>query len=231
MTQQTQSSADGGGGAPTRTVAPPTPAVARTRSRPALRALAIAIIALGIAGGWMWSQWISDTVPVVGVAAPIAKGQTIERENLSSVQVADDPGLDAIPIDQVDTIVGKRASTDLPAGGVVPRASVSDALVPASGHTIVGIMVTDGQAPATGVSPGATVRLVSLPAQQGDGEDGTQESDTQPEVTSGVVLETSPTADGSGVRVDVDVPEDQAEAVQVLAAQQRIAIVVDSQEE
>lgn len=229
MTQQTHNAPDGG--VPTRSVAPPTPAIARTKSRPALRALAIAIIALGIAGGWMWSQWVSDTVPVVGVTSSITKGQTIERENLSSVQVADDPGLDTIPVDQVESIVGKRAATDLPAGGVVPRSSVSDALVPASGHTIVGVMVTDGQAPVTGVSPGATVRLVSLPTPQGDGEGSQADPETQPEVTAGIVLQTSPTVDGSGVRVDVDVPEDKAEAVQVLAAQQRIAIVVDSQEE
>lgn len=210
----------------------PTPAAAPTRNRrrPLLFALAVAILAVCALAGWAAFRSVSATVPVIGVRDTITKGTIIERGDLTTMQVGNDPNLHAIPVAEVDSVVGRRAATDLPAGGIVPAESVTDALVPAKGHSVIGIFAKDGAAPLTGIEPGTHVRLVPLPA--------TQEQPNPPKgapqpiktLVPGVVIASTPADDGTGVRIDVDVEASAATGVQILAAQNRIALVIDSRE-
>lgn len=209
-----------------RAGAVPTPAnvITKNRRRPAWVALGVAFLALCMVGGWAAFNAVTTTVPVVGVSKSIVRGQVIDRTSLTTVQVAADPALRTIPADQLETVVGKRAATDLPAGGILPVGSFTDDLLPAKQHSIVGVLVKDGGAPLTGLTTGAAVRLIPLPAQQGAAAAG------KTAVTPGIVVATSATEDGTGTRVDVDVTNPDAAGLQLLAAQNRIALVVDSQE-
>lgn len=203
----------------------PTTVVTKHRRRPAWVALGVAFIALCMVGAWAAYRAVSTTVAVVGVATSISRGELIERGDLNTVQVAADPALHSIPAADLDTVIGKRATSDLPAGGILPTGSFSDNLIPAKGRSIVGVLIKDGSAPLTGLASGAAVRLVPLPAQQGANPPG-----KPPAVSLGSVVAVNPTEDATGTRVDVDVATPDAAGLQLLAAQNRIALVVDSQE-
>lgn len=210
----------------------PTPAIAPTRNRrrPILAALAVAFLALFALAGWAGIQRVSATVPVIGVRETITKGAIIERTDLTTMQVGNDPNLHAIPVADVERVVGRRAATDLPAGGIIPTESVTDALIPAKGHSVIGVLAKDGSAPLTGIEPGTRVRLVPLPATQEQPNPPSGAPQPTKTLVPGVVVASTPTDDGTGVRIDVDVAATAATGVQILAAQNRIALVVDSQE-
>lgn len=208
----------------------PTPATTTTRNRrqPALVALAVAFLALCGVAGWAAFSSATATVPVVGVRETIARGEIIERTDLVTVQVGRDPALHTVPVSQADTIIGRRAATDLPAGSVVPASSVTDALVPAKLHSIVGVFAKDGTAPATGIATGTAVRLIPLPATQQQQTAGLPQPATS--TATGTVIAATPAEDGTGTRIDVDVDTSDASGLQILAAQSRLALVIDSQE-
>jgi hypothetical protein len=219
---------------PTRVVESPvpTPAAAPTRNRrqPLLFALAVSLLALFALAGWAAFRSVSATVPVIGVRDTITKGAIIERADLTTMQVGDDPNVQAIPVADIDRVVGRRAATDLPAGGIIPTGSVTDALVPAKGHSVIGIFAKDGSAPLTGIEPGTRVRLVPLPATQEQPNPPSGSPQPTKTLVPGVVIASTPTDDGTGARIDVDVAASAATGVQILAAQNRIALVIDSQE-
>ncbi len=214
-----------------REAAMPTPATTATRNRrqPALVALAVAFLALCGVGGWAAFSSASATVPVIGVRNTISRGEIIQRADLVTVQVGHDPALHTVPVSQAETVIGRRAATDLPAGSVVPASSITDALVPAKLHSIVGVFAKDGTAPATGITAGAAVRLIPLPAtQQQQQTSGLPQPATS--TAAGTVIAAAPAEDGTGTRIDVDVDTSDASGLQILAAQGRIALVIDSQE-
>lgn len=213
-----------------REAAIPTPATATTRNRrqPALVALAVAFLALCGVGGWAAFNSASATVPVIGIKNTITRGEVIQRADLVTVQVGHDPALHTVSVSQADTVIGRRASTDLPAGGVLPAGLVTDALVPAKLHSIVGVFAKDGTAPATGITAGASVRLIPLPATQQQQASGLPQAVTA--ATTGTVMAAAAAEDGTGTRIDVDVDASDASGLQILAAQGRIAVVIDSQE-
>lgn len=208
----------------------PTPVTTATRNRrqPALLALAVAFLALCGVAGWAAFSSASATVPVIGVRNTITRGDVIQRTDLVTVQVGHDPALHTIPVAQADTVIGRRAATDLPAGSVVPADSVTDALVPAKLHSIVGIFAKDGTAPAAGITAGAAVRLIPLPATTQQQTSGLPQAATS--TATGTVIDATPAEDGTGTRIDVDVDTSDASGLQILAAQGRIALVIDSQE-
>ena len=167
---------------------------------------------------------------MIGVRDTITKGSVIEREDLTTMQVGEDPNLHAIPVADLNQVVGRRAATDLPAGGIIPTESVTDALVPPKGHSIIGILAKDGSAPLTGIGPGTRIRLVPLPATQDQPNPASGAPQPVNKVIPGIVIASTPTEDGTGVRIDVDVNTADASGAQILAAQGRVALVVDSQE-
>ena len=210
----------------------PTPAASPTKNRrqPALAALAVAVLALCALAGWAAFRSVSATVPVIGVRETITKGTIIQRDDLTTMQVGQDPNLHVIPVADIDQVVGRRAATDLPAGGIIPVESVTDALVPAKGHSVIGIFARDGSAPLIGIETGTRVRLVPLPATQEQPNPPKGQPQPTNQLVPGVVVASTPTDDGTGVRIDVDVAAAAATGVQILAAQNRIAVVIDSQE-
>src|SRR5699024_6398154 len=105
---------------------------------------------------------------------PIAKGQTIQRDDLASRQVA---GLDeAVAASDMDTVVGTTAAVDVTAGQVLTGSMVTADPVPASGQAVVGLQVTAAQMPGDRLAAGDFVRVVRVPA--GDGSATSEDADT-----------------------------------------------------
>jgi len=201
----------------------PTPGAAanRNRRRPALVLVAVLLLVVSaLAGAFAFSQ-VSTTVAVVAMDRTVPAGQVLQRDDLTVVQVNQSSGLATVPADDLPAVVGLRAVTDLPAGSTLTPESYADALVPAAGEAMVGILASPGTAPLSGLVPGAEVLLVPLAGD--DGQAGGAE-------TPGRVVTMHQLRDGAGVRVDVLVAADEAARLQRLGAAQRIALVILTKE-
>jgi hypothetical protein len=187
---------------------------------------AVVLIAVAGLGGGLLVLNAGNTHPVVAVASTVTRGEVIKRDDLRIVDVSADPSLQTVNGDQLDSIVGKRAATDLPAGTLLPANAATSELVPHRGRTLVGLQLKPSQLPATTLQTGDTVRLVTLPADQA--------SSTRPGTStlpiSATVIGSEGGPDGQTTRVDVEVPSDVAAGLSVNAATGRVALILDSRE-
>jgi hypothetical protein len=191
----------------------------RLRRRPLLVVLAVAMVAAGaLLGVWLWVS-ASSGVDVVVVRKPVDRGAVISADSLGTVRVSVDPGLKTVPAVDLQSLVGKRAASDLSAGALVTPGQVTDAVVPAAGQSLVGVPVAPGLMPSEGLRPGDPVRLVQTPGQSGD-------VSGSPVTISGTVSAVTP-GDTQTV-VDVLVSSDQAAELAARAATGKVAVVLDS---
>lgn len=213
-------SPNGHGAPPRQTV----PAVRRpkTRLRPSLVALGIAITALGaLTGAYLVGQ-AGQTQQFVAVARPLAQGEVIERADLTTADITSDPALRPVPAERIDALVGQRAATSLRAGALLTEDSVTREVLPGPGKSIVGVALRPSRLPSEPLTAGDTVRIVDTPAEQGD-----PPADTPASITAAVVS-TSQVEDEGLVVVDVLVDEADAASLAARAATGRVAIVLDS---
>lgn len=202
------------------------PAVRRQRRLP-LVAGALTLIAVAGLGGGALIVKAGNTHPVVAITATVTRGDVIQRNDLRVVDVGGAHGLRTVAGDQLDSIVGKRAATDLPAGTLLPQGAATADLVPHQGKTLVGLQLKPSQLPATTLQTGDTVRLVTLPADQA-GAVSQQGSSALP--IAATVIGSEPGPDNQTTRVDVEVPSDVAANLSVNAATGRVALILDSRE-
>lgn len=200
---------------------PPPP---RMQRRPVVVALSLALVVLGaLISVWAYSS-LGNAQEVVAVRADVARGEVITAEALQVVRVGVDPALAVVAADDLDSVVGQRASVDLRAGQLVVPSAVTAEVVPHTGYSLVGLSLGEGQLPADNLQVGDVVRVVSTPGQQGE----VGEMDLQ--VFDGAVVSVSP-ADASGnVGLVVEVSADQAPELAARAATGKVAVVLDSRE-
>ena len=201
---------------PTMTPAP------KLRSRPRVAAAGIALVAIGGLGGAYLLTNSTSAVPVVALATTVHRGELITAADLTVATINPDPALTTIPQSQQGALIGRRAATDLAAGSVLTPGSVTTALVPAGGETLVGVAVTPAQLPARPLVAGDTVRLVDTPRPADN------PPTTVPATIAATVVDTTYNAGLNQTIVDVTVPTDQAAGLAARAATGRIALVLDS---
>lgn len=197
------------------------PAPPRLRRRPIVIALAIVLVASGALLAAYLVTALGNTAGVVAVRTDIERGSVIQRADLVEARINPDPALLTVPINQMDSLVGKRAAGDLHAGGLISPQSVTDTTLPESGQTIVGVALTPAQLPGSPLQAGARVRIILTPRQQDD------LPKADPVTVDAVVVSTRPVADTSQVVVDVSVPVGTAAKVASIVATARVALVLD----
>lgn len=153
-------SATGPSGAPVARVGAALPI---RQKRPGYAALAVVLI-VGFAalGAYFYSQ-AGKKVPVVVVTSRVPVGHTIERSDLSTVQVAGN--VTAIGGANLDSVVGQTAVVELLPDTLLQRAMVTSAPALISSAAQVGVAVSPGQIPADGLTPGDTVEVLQLPVK------------------------------------------------------------------
>jgi hypothetical protein len=194
----------------------------RAKRNPRLLALSLALIATGGVAAYALYNSADDSVPVVALTKTVARGEVIDRSDLTTAQAVADPAVKTVPAAELNSIVGKRAAIDLPAG-LLPPNGVTTKLTPGQGRSLVGLQLKFSQLPASPLSPGDQVRLVELPTE------GSNRAVTVPP-TSAIVVSTPAGAPGQTARVDVELPAAAATLVATDAAQGRIVLIVDSRE-
>lgn len=213
----------------------PEPMSVRTRRPTKFIVGAVALLAAAAALGVFAVNSVTTTTQVLGLVRTVPAGTQIDRADLAIVQVGTTAQLDTVPASRIDTVVGRRAAVDLPAGATLSAAALTDDPIPAKDRAIVGVLLTPQTAPNTGLEPGSLVRLVPLPQAdpipdaepQGDGD--RLGLPTQP--VTGVIVAITPAEDGTGLHTDVDVAAATAPGLQALAAMNRLAVIVDSRQQ
>ena len=204
-----------------QTASPPVPETTKLQRRPSAVVLALVLVCLGgLTGLWLWTS-SSAATEVVAVRSPVERGQLIVPEDLTTVRVTLDPALRTVPASGLESLVGKRAVTDLAAGTLVAPEQVSDAVVPGAGMAVVAVPIAPGLIPTEPLKAGDTVRLVQAPAQ------GVEVTGAPAEIT-GTVLNVTP-GDTETV-VDVLVADNRAGELAARAASGDLALVLASRE-
>ena len=126
----------------------------RLRRRPLLVVVSVALVCLGaLVAAWAFTA-VSSAQPVVAVRDGIGRGEVIGRADLVVVRVGVDPALRPVPADQLDVVVGRRAATDVAAGGLLTADAVTDQLLPRVGWSVVGVAVPPSSLPGEPLRPG-----------------------------------------------------------------------------
>jgi hypothetical protein len=152
--------------------APPRTLRARRR-RPAVLAMAVALIAAGGLGGAVLYNSTGQRIAVLALAHDVAYGQVLKADDLVVARIASDPALKPLSAADQARTVGMRATTDLKQGALLLKADVAQALTVQPGQLVVGIAAKRSQLPATRLQPGVAVLVVSTPdAGSGQGSGG-----------------------------------------------------------
>ncbi|WP_460757485.1 SAF domain-containing protein [Myceligenerans cantabricum] len=210
-----------------RAAGPKTPAPSkptRGRRRPAVIALGIALVALGILASVYLTTTLGQTHKVLAVTADVPRGQEIAAGDLTSVDLPTGPTLlDPVDATALDDVVGQRATADLLAGSLLTATSYEATLRPDAGHSIVGVALTPNQMPAgTPLRSGDPVRVIETPVNGGDAPV------EEPFAIPAVVVTSHAAAIGDQTVVDVEVAHNQAAALAARAATGRVALVLDT---
>lgn len=205
--------------APAPTINPP-----RTRRRPALIALGLALSALGALAVAYLVQTAGNTRPVVVVAAAVGQGERIERSDLAIANVSLDPAVQAVPGGQIQSLVGLRAVSALPAGSLLNPESVVPALQPGTGRSLVGLALKTGQLPSEPLQGGDRVRVVEVPEAGGQAP-----AQPSPPIDATVVSTTRDENSDLTV-VNVAVARDLAPRLAAQAGSGRAAVLLESRE-
>ena len=168
--------------------------------------------------GWLWQQK-SDLEEVWAVSVAVPAGSVIEREDLATLQVA---GVDAIPVSELDRIVGSTAAVGLVPGQVLNHDMLSADPIPGPGERVVGVELDATRVPG-GLAPGDVVTILAVPPTGDPSMPDELESPRtlaeEATVLSAVKIE------GAGTQLTLVVSEEQANLVAAFGAAGRVALV------
>jgi hypothetical protein len=192
----------------------------RTRRRPLLVGLGIALTALGGLGAVWLASTGTGTLTVVGIAKEVRAGDVIQKDALVGVQVASGTALHTLSVDHYSDVVGKRSLVRLLPGSLLNPDAVADKLVPGAGQALVGLSLGPAQRPAVPFDAGDAVQILYTPGNQ----DAASSAPTSPVV--GTVVSTLDDPDANRLIVNVTVDADSAPKVATWSSASRATIVL-----
>lgn len=208
--------ADGGAGL---VVAPP-----RLRRRPLVAVASALTVCVGaLVSAYAYTS-TSTAREVLAVTSTVHRGEVIDRTDVTAVRVGVDPALRPVSAGQLDRVVGQRAATDLPAGGLVTDEAIAVTVVPGRDLSVVGVGLPPTLLPGEPLQAGDRVRVVATPGDQGE------VTSKEPRTIAATVVGVHAGDDTGRTVVDVQVPFDQAAELAARAATGRVALVLDSRE-
>ena len=199
----------------------------KPRRRPLFVAAGIAIV---VVGALLITQLIHASQTenrVLEVHADVARGEGIRDTDLVAVTVGQVDNVSTVPADQLDSLVGKRATADLRAGSLLPAGAIGPAdVVPAPGKSLVGLKLAAGQIPIGDLAAGTKLRLIQTSA---GGSSTTGQGATNTDIQSWAATMASGTKSTEQVTlINVEVDSRDAARIAQLTSQGRIAVVKDS---
>jgi hypothetical protein len=201
--------------------------VRQRRRRPGVIALSVALIAGGGLAGAVLYTVSGQRSDVVVVVRDVPVGVLITQDDLGRASVALDPSVKAVDASQAPDLVGERAAVDLKAGALLSPAQVTRQSLVGPGQQVVGVALKPTQMPATPLSPGQKVLVVSTPdANAVDGTGKAVQSGPPQTLTATVVAVGRPQMATGQVTVDVAVASADGPALAARVATGNVAVVV-----
>lgn len=192
----------------------------RGRRRPALLALGVVLVVLGILGGVWLVRAAGERVAVLAVARPVPYGAVLTAGDLTRAEVSVDPAVATVPAGDLDQVLGLVAATNLTPGSLLTRSAVTRLAPPGPGQVLVAIALPAGRLPAGPLRAGDPVLVVDTPPA------GAEPPTLPPATIAATVVRLAP-PDPSGVTVvDVTVNAGDGPALAARSATGRIAVVV-----
>jgi hypothetical protein len=142
------------------------------RRRPAMIALAAALIGAGILASAALYQRANHQVPVLLVTAAVPAGTQLTAADIGTTTVAAGPGVHTIPARQLSQVVGLVAAVSLRPGTLLAAAELTTALPPGPGQVMVALPLKPQSLPASGLQPGDRVLVTGTPGYQGQAQSG-----------------------------------------------------------
>lgn len=192
----------------------------RTRRRPLLVGLGVALTALGGLGAVWLASTGTGTVTVVGVAKEVHAGEVIRKDDLVGVQVARGGPLHTLSVGHYADVVGKRSLVRLLPGSLLNPDAVADKLVPGAGQALVGLSLGPAQRPAVPFDAGDAVQILYTPGNQDSA------SSSPPSPVTGTVVSTQDDPDANRLIVNVTVDARSAPRVATWGSAGRATIVL-----
>ncbi|MFD7452808.1 SAF domain-containing protein [Kitasatospora sp. NPDC059827] len=133
------------------------------RRRPAVLAMAVALIAAGGLGGAVLYNSTGQRVAVLALARDVPWGQVITDDDLVVARIAGDPALRPVSAQDRARAVGLRAATDLKRGAMLTGSDLAQGLTVQPGQIVVGVSAKRTQLPASRLQPGVQIVVVNTP--------------------------------------------------------------------
>lgn len=198
---------------------PPRPAPVQVRARRSPRLIVIGILCACLGSlvmAWVWSS-TQESQAVVVMSADVYRGEQITATDLAVTTLGRANGVQVIPADQSEQLVGQFAKVDLPAGSLPGPTAVGEQLI-AAGSVQLGLRLSAGRLPNQPLPPGSQVSLIGVPSGQDATTAGAQS------YAATVVSAPQANSDGSWL-LDVQVAEAAAAPIAILAAGDQIVLV------
>ena len=195
------------------------------RRRPAMIALAAALIGAGILASAALYHRADHQVPVLMVTVPVPAGSVITAKDVGTTTVAGAQGVHVIPARQLSQVVGLVAATCAAAGDAAGPVRADQQAGPGPGQELVPVAVKPSALPASGLVPGDQVLAVATPAT--GGSNGSAAAPVLSQPVPGVVEAVDTVADQDGFDVvDLLVAASDGPSVAAQAATGQIALVI-----
>lgn len=199
----------------------------RAERRPRTAWIALALVLLlgfGLLGAVTIAR-VADRTPVLALAEPIGRGETLTSEHLTVLEVGVDDGAAFVPTTSRDEILGRPAAASLDAGTILTPSLFFDGPQAGRGQAVVGLALEPGEYPTSTLGPGDYVIVVRSPLTSNAVDRTEAPADVlaaDVEVFSVEVLSDA----ARTLMVSVTVPRDVAADITSAAAAGRIRLVL-----
>jgi hypothetical protein len=203
-----------------------TPRRANPRRRsPVMVSLGVLLVVLGALGAWRYVGLASSgTHPYVAVYRPVPLGAQITADDVQIVSITKAAGLNPIPGDELNQVIGKYARVELVAGTLLTPQDLTNQAPPGPGQALIGLNLKVGQRPVRELHAGDHVVLVALPDTTGL-TTGTAPP-APPAQIAAIVVDVAKVRDDGSQVVDVTVGTGDFATVAALANSGRIAVAL-----
>jgi hypothetical protein len=137
------------------------------RRRPAMIALAVAMVGAGVLVSAAVYEQADHQVSVVTVTRPVPAGAAISAGDLGTARVTVGRGIRVVPASQLAQVAGEIAAAALKPATLLAPSELTSAEPPAPGQELVPASLKPSELPASGLFPGDHVLIIATPGDQG----------------------------------------------------------------
>lgn len=196
----------------------------KSRSKSLIVLAALLVLGFGLATAYLVTR-AGDKVSVLVVGTEVPKGHVVQREDLVSQSVSGVAG--AIPVDQVNDVVGHTATVDLVEGQILTHSMVTSAPTPGEGQALVGLSLDPTRVPSAGLDAGDVVDVIAVSGGEQGGKPNQADLDAPTVLSAGATVYSieGMATDGGQMLLTLLVDEADANKVASYSTSNLVAVV------